>query len=150
MIPESAKYKRAWLRCHASEIRALCLEFGITPAFLITDHERPASQRTGPFLAVARLLVGTELSYREIVDAARKDGFDHASVNVARTAASRLRNWCGVGFAPRNDDPLDFVERRYRTKGKNLNPHRRRIDPRRRQVDLVEWRYKGKKKPRLF
>jgi hypothetical protein len=94
----SDHYIRRWIDCHAGEVDQLCREFGLTLA--VVRAQVPPRAPT-PFLFCARLLIGTELGYREIEARAQREGFTATTVNSVRSYASRLR-WFGIHVSQRN------------------------------------------------
>jgi hypothetical protein len=92
--PDVEKYARLWIHSHAEEVRAALEDAGIETAVIIP----PGLQNRQPsaFGFCAKLLIGTELSYRAVWSTAKRAGWPHLTINAVRNYASRLRCWYGV------------------------------------------------------
>ena len=96
---ENRKYATRWIRSHAEEVRCALLEAGVETAIIIPEglQNRPPSA----FGYCAKLLIGTDLSYRAIWSLCRRAGWPNFKINALKTYASRLRVWYGVAIPDR-------------------------------------------------
>jgi hypothetical protein len=100
--PDVEKYARLWIHSHAEEVRAALEGAGVETCIVIPEGIPLHLRERSAFGFCAKLLIGTELSYRAVWSTARRSGYPKLSINAVRTFASRLRQWYGVPIPERN------------------------------------------------